>query len=64
MATNDDAPISLDRERTRKFFRALAEESFLAIVVTEEGEVRIFSKDLETDHLDRIREVLTEIRDG
>ena len=58
-------PISLDLERTRKFLNALAEDPFLAIVVTEEGQVKIFSsQDLEPDHVERIREVLVEIRDG
>lgn len=58
-------PIQLDEERTRKFLKALAEDPFLAIVVTEEGRVRIFSStDLESDHIARIKEVLEEIRDG
>lgn len=59
---NTEAPVSLSAERTRKFFRSLAEDAFLALVVTEDGEVRIFSKDIEEDHLARIREVLTQIQ--
>lgn len=65
MAQEQNEPVSLDRERTRKFLNALAEDPFLAIVVTEEGQVKIFSStDLEPDHIERIKEVLVEIRDG
>lgn len=52
--------LSLDLERSRKFLRRLAEDPFIAIVVTD-GEVRVFSKDIEPDHLDRIKNVLTDI---
>ncbi len=64
MATKKDEPVSLDRERTRKFLNTIAEEPFLAIVVTGDDEVRIFAKDLEPEHIDRVREALIEIRDG
>jgi hypothetical protein len=32
--------------------------------VTEDGEVRIFAKDLEPEHVERIKAVLEEIRDA
>lgn len=54
-------PVSLDVRRTTKFFRRLADEAFLAIVVDDEGELRIFTKGIEPEHIDRIREVLKEI---
>lgn len=54
--TNEVA--SLDRERARKFLKQLAEDPFVAVVVTETGEVQIFSKGIEPDHLDRIKSVL------
>ena len=52
--------LSLDLERSRKFLRQLAEDPFIAVVVTD-GEVRVFSKGIEPDHLDRIKNVLTQI---
>lgn len=54
-------PVSLDVRRASKFFRRLADEAFLAIVVDDEGELCIFTKGIEPEHIDRIREVLKEI---
>ena len=56
-------PVSLDVERARKFLYRLADDPFIALVVTDDGEVRIFSKDIEPEHLARIREVLSGIRE-
>lgn len=53
--------VSLDRERSRKFLRTLAEEPFIALVVSADGELQIFTKGIEEDHLDRIRTVLRSI---
>jgi hypothetical protein len=53
--------ISLDRERGAKFLKKLAEEPFIALVVSSEGELQIFTKGIEEDHLARIRTVLREI---
>lgn len=66
MATrdSDERPVPLGRARTRKFFEALASDPFLAIVVADDGEVQIFSRDIEPDHLDRIKKVLTDLREG
>ena len=65
MPPRKDDPVSLDEERTRKFLQKLAEHPFLAIVVTDEGQVHIYSADdLEPEHISRIKEVLEEIRDG
>jgi hypothetical protein len=58
---SDAEVISLDLERGRKFLRVLAEESFIALVVTADGELEIFTKGIEEDHLDRIKAVLREI---
>lgn len=52
---------NLDAERTRRFFRKLADEPFLCIVITDTSQVQIFSKGLEQEHIDRIREVLKEV---
>lgn len=57
-------PVSLDVRRATKFFRRLADEAFLAIVVDDEGELQIFTKGIEPEHIDRIREVLKEIMEG
>lgn len=57
----DSEVISLDRERGRKFLKKLAEESFIALVVSADGELQIFTKGIEDDHLARIRTVLREI---
>lgn len=54
-------PVSLDVERSRRFLRRLAEDPFIAVVVTDEGKVSIFSKGIEDDHLDRIKTVLREL---
>jgi hypothetical protein len=53
---------SLNKERTRRFLKLLAEDPFVAVVVTD-GEVRVFSKNIEPDHLARIKEALTDMSD-
>lgn len=58
---DSEVVVSLDRERGRKFLRTLAEESFIALVVSADGELQIFTKGIEEDHLARIRTVLREI---
>lgn len=55
---------TLDVERSRKFLHKLADDAFIAIVVTDEGELQIFTKGIEPGHLDRIRNVLKEIVEG
>lgn len=60
MAENGEVA-SLDLERSRKFLRTLAEDPFIAVVVAEDGEVRVFSKGIEPDHLARIKSVLTDL---
>lgn len=65
MAANgksEENVVELDRERARKFFDAIANDPFLAVVVTEDGEIRVFGKDIGPDHLDRIKEVLRDIQ--
>lgn len=57
-----ETPISLSVERARKFLRLLADDPFIALVVTPPGEVRIFSKGIESDHLARIKEALEQIQ--
>ena len=59
-----DNAVSLDAERTRKFFGHLAADPFITLVVAEDGEVRVFAKDIEPDHLDRIKEVLRDLQEG
>lgn len=56
----EDNVLSLDLEKSRKFLNLLAEDPFVAVVVTD-GEVRVFSKDIEPDHLDRIKSVLSDL---
>jgi hypothetical protein len=63
MATaRNDEPALLSVEKARRFLRQLEEDPFIALVVTDEGEVRIFSKGIEDDHLARIRDVLRTIQ--
>ena len=62
MGKSETKPVSLDLERSRKFLRKLAEDPFITIVVAEDGEVTIFSKGIEADHLERIKSALTEIQ--
>jgi hypothetical protein len=66
MATRDseERPVSLSLTRTRRFFDQLASDPFVAIVVADDGEVQIFSKGIEPDHLERIKKVLTDLREG
>lgn len=63
MATNDseEKPKSLDIARAKKFFQRLAKEPFVAVVVAEDGEVRVFSKDMNKEQYNRIKQVLGEI---
>jgi hypothetical protein len=61
MDTNQQDPnASSDDERSRKFLRTLAKDPFLAVLVDDQGEVTIYSKGLEPEHLDRIKQVLSE----
>lgn len=62
MAGKPENVSNLDQERTKKFLNRLAQDPFIAIVVTEDDEVRIFGKGIEPEHIDRIREVLSEIQ--
>jgi hypothetical protein len=55
---------SLPVERARKFLHALADDAFLCIVVTDDEGVRIFSKGIEDEHLERIKAVLRKIQEG
>lgn len=66
MAANGDEPtkaISLDAKRTQKFLMQLVRDPFIAMVVTSEGEVVIYSKEISPDHLARIKELLQEIQE-
>lgn len=56
-------PTSLNNEKTRRFFKRLADDPFIAIVVDDEGELQIFTKGIDDEHLERIRTVLREIVD-
>lgn len=56
--------ISLNRERGQKFLNVLAKEPFLALVVSADGELQIFTKGIEPDHLEQIRNFLREIVEG
>lgn len=64
MAANDDEyegeVVSLDVERARRFWNLLASDPFVAVVVTD-GEVRVFSKDIDADHLERIKQALSDL---
>lgn len=66
MATrdSDERPVSLGLKRTRKFFDQLASDPFMAVVVADDGEVQIFSKGIEPEHLDRIKKVLSDLEEG
>lgn len=60
--TDQDASVhSLDLERSRKFLQHLVDDPFVTVVVTDEGEVRVFSKDIAPEHLERIKQVLTDL---
>lgn len=59
---DDDNAISLDREENSLFLQALVDDPFIAVVVTDEGQVTIYSKDLEPDHLARIKNVLLDLQ--
>lgn len=61
MVKEAEGPISLDVVRAGKFFRRLADDPFLAIVVDDEGEVSIFIKGLDSAHYDRIKGILRAI---
>lgn len=60
MAENEREVFSLDSERSRKFLETIAAEPFLTVVVTS-NEVVIYGKDIESDHLDRIKNVLVQL---
>lgn len=60
--SEDSEAISLDAERTKKFLRTLAEDPFLAVTVEADGEVTIYSCGLEPEHLERIKQALSDIQ--
>jgi hypothetical protein len=57
-------PVSLDVERSRKFLKALAENPFITLVVTEDSGVTIYGKGLDQNTIERIKDALTEIQEG
>lgn len=61
MAKDGSNVVELDLERSRKFLQHIVEDPFVAVVVTDEGEVRVFSKDMDPEHLARIKNVLSDL---
>lgn len=58
---NEEKPKALDVARARKFFERLAKDPFVAVIVAEDGEVRVYSKEMESEHYTRIKQVLGEL---
>lgn len=65
MATEPVPPKSeateLSVEESARFLHTLADDPFIALVVTAEGEVQIYGKGLEPEHIERIKQVLTQV---
>ena len=59
--SSHEPPISLDQVRAKKFLDHLVGDPFMCLVVTDDGEVSIFSKDLDPEHLARIKKMLHDI---
>lgn len=55
----DGEVISMDAEKSRKFFSDMKEHPFLAIVVYGDG-VRVFTKDIDASHIADIHSALDE----
>lgn len=51
-------------EATGRFLRTIRTDPFLAVLIDSDGEVTIYSKGLDSKHLDRIRQVLLEEMKG
>lgn len=57
------AVTNLGVTRAKKFLELLSKESFVCVVVTND-ELRLFSKGMETEQLDRIKTMLEESEEG
>lgn len=66
VATKEEVskPVELDLRRANKFLDHLAADPFVCIVVTDEGELHIFSKEMTPEQLERIKDRLTEIEEN
>lgn len=64
-ATSEDQAkvFDLDVERATRFLDQLAEHPFACVVLTGDGELKIVSKDMPEDELDRFMEALTVLED-
>lgn len=51
-------PVKDGKEEARRFLHGLRDNPFLAVVIGEDGNVCVYSKDLGPDELVRIREVV------
>lgn len=55
---------NLSRERASRFLDALSRDPFVCVVVTRQGEVQIYSKEISEAELSRIKSVLEAIENG
>lgn len=58
------AVTDLTATKAQRFLRLLSEEPFVCVVFTEEGELRLFSKGMDEEQLDRITTMLEASEEG
>lgn len=58
-ATSQDNPVSLEGVRARRFLTDMKDHPFLAIVMYGD-EVRVFTKDIEPEHLEQMRDAFSQ----
>lgn len=56
-------PANIEKERSKRFLRKLADHPFIAVVVLDDGKVEMFHKGIELEHVERIREALDNIEE-
>lgn len=58
MAHPDGTLVNFEQQKSRRFLRDLRDNPFVAIVVYDDGDVSVFSKDVGPEQMARIREAI------
>lgn len=58
MAHPDGTIVNFEQQKSRRFLRDLRDNSFVAVVVYDDGDVSVFSKDVGPEQMARIREAI------
>lgn len=60
---DDEVVRSLGQHKAEKFFELLGQHPFLAVILSEGGDLRIYTKNMTEDRMAKIREVLSDMEE-